>query len=276
MAGLHNVVAEYVSGPAERLFTIEYRPQSAARGFVLFVPPFAGEMNRSRHMISHQARLLAADGYRVVVPDLRGTGDSYGEFRDATWEGWASDLVAVMHASGPGSNLPVIGVGIRLGALLALSAVRKHGLTLQSLVFWGPCLSGANFMSQFLRLRLMSSMIGKSEGGETLADLKASLDAGQSLEIAGYEVSADLYRAIAALELKQLMAGLDIPVSWFELVAADHSPLPMASANAIAALQSAGCKITSEAVAGPKFWSTIETARSDALAEQTLNSLRAA
>ena len=275
MAESHKVVAGFTPGPAERLFTIEYRPRAAVRGFVLFVPPFAGEMNRSRHMISHQARLLAADGYRVVVPDLRGTGDSCGEFGDASWEGWASDLVAVLQASAPDPDLPVIGVGVRLGALLALTAVREHGLTLKSLAFWGPCLSGATFMSQFLRLRLMSSMIGKSDGGEKLADLKALLDAGQSLEIAGYEVSADLYRAIVALELKELMAGLDIPVSWFELVAAADSPVPMASANAIAALTSAGCEISSTAVAGPKFWSTVEITRSDALAEQTLAALRA-
>src|SRR6185436_14934074 len=63
----------------------------------------AEEMNKCRRMIAEAANALAALGVAALVPDLFGTGDSEGEFRDADWETWKADLdTAVAWASEEG------------------------------------------------------------------------------------------------------------------------------------------------------------------------------
>src|SRR4051794_23621058 len=61
---------------------------------IVHVPAFAEEMNKTRRMTAHVARELAARGFGVLQVDLLGCGDSSGDFADATWEQWITDLVA--------------------------------------------------------------------------------------------------------------------------------------------------------------------------------------
>tara|TARA_B110000238_G_C16067394_1_gene413366 strand:- start:879 stop:1052 length:174 start_codon:yes stop_codon:yes gene_type:complete len=49
---------------------------------VIFVPPFAEEMNRSKRMYVLFARLLADAGIKSICFDFAGTGDSSGEWSD--------------------------------------------------------------------------------------------------------------------------------------------------------------------------------------------------
>src|SRR3546814_14337350 len=79
--------ALFIDGPAWRLFAIHHAAAPHCRqglGLV-YLPPFAEEMNRSRRMAALQARALAALGIDVLLLDLFGTGDSAGDFRDARW-----------------------------------------------------------------------------------------------------------------------------------------------------------------------------------------------
>lgn len=64
-----------------------------ARGAVLYIHPFAEEMNKSRRMAARQARLLASSGFCVLQMDLLGCGDSSGVFEDATWDLWLKDVL---------------------------------------------------------------------------------------------------------------------------------------------------------------------------------------
>ena len=261
---------KFVSGATQELFTIEFLPTGDIRGIILFVPPFAEEMNRSRKMVSRQARLFAKRGFHVIVPDLSGTGDSHGEFSDASWDVWRRDLAAIVGALQSRPNAPLSIWALRLGALLALDAVRQHELPVDRLVLWSPCTSGSAFMTQFLRLRLLSSLVGKSDAKESLPELKAVLESGDSIEVAGYEISAELYRAVSGIELKELMAGMKLPLAWLEMVADERMGMPAAASRSIDMLNASGCQIESDVVTGPKFWSTAETTVSDALAERSL------
>ena len=85
----------FLEGAQGRLFALSYHPAQLQthRHGVLIVPPFAEEMNKSRRMLSQQARLLAEDGYLTLLLDLYGTGESDGEFSDASWAGWCEDLM---------------------------------------------------------------------------------------------------------------------------------------------------------------------------------------
>lgn len=263
----------FVRGNAGELFVIEYCPVERCRGIVFFFPAFAEEMNRSRKMVSLQARLLASHGYRVVIADMRGTGDSHGDFSDSTWEGWLEDMLVVVDDKLIDHALPVFIWAQRLGALLALEVLRRIPVPVERLIVWSPVLSGANFMTQFLRLRLMSALIGKSGDSESLTDIKSQLESGESVEVAGYTLSSALYRAISALNFGNAMAGLELPADWFEMVPGEDGSFPMQPAKTAKALNDSGGRIETAVVVGPKFWTTVETTVSHALAERTLQAM---
>ena len=102
------------------LFAIDHPPSSAGEQAVLYIPPFAEEMNKARRMVALQAAELARSGCRVLLLDLYGTGDSAGDFRDARWEFWLDDLTrAVEWLAGQGGRRVTL-LGLRAGCLLAL------------------------------------------------------------------------------------------------------------------------------------------------------------
>lgn len=276
MSRSHRIQPKYVDGDTHPLFVFEALPAGQDRGSVLICPPFAEEMNRSRKMLSRIARRLADRGYRAILPDLGGTGDSYGSFADATAESWARDLAAVAAQSGMTDDSSNTVLALRSGALIALASMTGNALPAQRLILWSPGTTGAALMTQFLRLRLMSAMIGKSGDKETMADLKARLASGKSLEIAGYKLSPALYQTMDALSLEALLNAVRVPVTWFELVADSSSPFPLASAQIAGRLADAGCPVQPVAVAGPKFWSTVEITMAPALETATVECLDAA
>ena len=70
----------------EQRLCLFHAPAGVARSKVLYLHPFAEEMNKCRPMLALTARQLAARGVQVLAVDLHGTGDSSGEFRDARLE----------------------------------------------------------------------------------------------------------------------------------------------------------------------------------------------
>lgn len=249
---------KFVNGCAGQLFVMDYRPASVPLGSVLFVPPFAEELNRARRMVSLQANQLCGHGYQVVVPDLYGTGDSEGNFQDASWNQWRDDLVGVLAACGVDRQLPIYVWGLRLGALLALDVVAKRKIEAATLVLWNPCLVGKDYMTQFLRMRTMAGMIANAVDQESIADLRSILATGQSLEVAGYEVTPELVAAIDDLFIESLLSQIKVPIHWFELVSDAGHDMPPGSARVATKLKEQGRKIHTYAVEGPAFWSTPE------------------
>ena len=85
----------FLPGPSGRLHVVLHAPaEGAPSGAVLFVPPFGDEMNRSRRMVAETARAMACIKLEVLLMDPFGTGDSEGDYGQATWSRWC--------ASGPG------------------------------------------------------------------------------------------------------------------------------------------------------------------------------
>src|SRR5258708_370959 len=91
-----SVTPIFLAGTARRIFGLYHAPAKHARrrGALIYVPPFAEEMNRARRVAALQARALATVGVGVLLVDLFGTGDSAGDFRDARWQTWSDDLSA--------------------------------------------------------------------------------------------------------------------------------------------------------------------------------------
>jgi exosortase A-associated hydrolase 2 len=242
------------AGGGER-FCIFHPASGAPLGSILYVHPFAEEMNKSRRMAALQARAFCARGYNVLQIDLFGCGDSSGDFGQARWALWKDDLRLAQRWLREHAEGPVHLWGLRLGALLAADCARETDRSFASLLMWQPVISGAQFMAQFLRLRLASQMLSGAEAGNGTDQLRTQLAAGQALEIAGYELSPELALAMERLALAAV-APRNVPAQWFE-VNADGKPSP-ALTRACRAWSAAGAEVDVHAVRGEAFWNSVE------------------
>jgi exosortase A-associated hydrolase 2 len=257
------------SEPGQR-FCLYHPPLGACRGAVLYVQPFAEEMNKARRMAALQARALAALGYGVLLLDLHGCGDSSGDFGDARWELWQRDVARGCDWLSEQTKRPVSLWGLRLGALLALAHARAAAPgALERVVLWQPVPSGALYLTQFLRLRVAGEMLGegKEKSGGTDA-LRTALRAGEVLEIAGYDLAPELAHALEALDATALPVT-GCPLHWLEIVAAAERPLPPAAARVTRAWEQAGADVRVQLVPGQAFWATQEIAECQPLVEAT-------
>ena len=266
------------TGAVDSLFCLHHGPAQPTRGLVVYVHPFAEEMNKTRRMAALQSRQLAKLGFAVLQPDLRGCGDSSGDFGDANWAGWVDDVVAACdwllarHAvqGGPAPRLWLW--GLRVGCLIASAAAARLPVE-PGLIFWQPTLRGETALNQFLRLRLAGNML---DGGSrtTLAQLRAQLAETGEVEVAGYRLNAGLADALG-----QAALALPAPacrVLWLETTAQQTPELAPAAAAAIERWRGAGVTVDAHAVGGPAFWQTVEIEEAPALLTITTEALLAA
>lgn len=248
-----------------------YQPAvGVCRGAVVYVPPFAEEMNKSRRMAALLARELAQQGIATLRIDLHGCGDSGGDFADARWLSWRDDVgLASDWLEQHTGHRPAL-LGLRLGALLAMDFAASAPETRKprQLILWQPVLDGASFLTQFLRLRMAGAMMSATGAADnTTAALRTLLAAGQSLEVAGYELSPELALAIDGLKLAPLgRAGCAL--HWFDIGQPARALSP-ATDKALAALRERGIEVDMTRIDGPAFWGTQEIATCQPLLEAT-------
>ncbi len=239
-------------------FCLHHPPHSSAEpvGAVIYVHPFAEEMNKSRRTAAMQSRALAKRGYAVLQMDLFGCGDSAGDFADARWDSWKDDLHRAQHWLMMRSEAPISLWGLRLGALLALDFARDARSEIDKIVLWQPVFNGAQYLNQFFRLLLANDMItGAEQKGGGTQDIRQMLLAGQSVEIAGYEIAPELAAAIDKLDA----AAWDAPASslhWLENTGQANAALSPARKKIADAWEQKGARLSVGMVSGPAFWTT--------------------
>lgn len=249
--------AFFLDTPDGPRFCLFHAPAGECRGALVYVHPFAEEMNRSRRMAALQARALAAQGIGVLLLDLHGCGDSADDFGDASWDGWLRDI-ACARAWIEGKLGRTAGLwGLRLGALLAVAHAQRAPTPPERLLLWQPVTLGSGYLNQFLRLRLAGELLaGGSDSGGTEA-LRAALKAGESLEIAGYTLSPALAEGIDAADARALAPRC--PIHWCEVIAAPGRPLPPAAARVVDTWKLQGSRVEVHLADGPQFWAAPET-----------------
>lgn len=225
-------------------------------------------------MVALTARALAAAGVGVVLLDPHGTGDSGGDFADARWPTWLADVQTAAAWAEAETGGPVGLWGLRLGALLAAQAVAAAPARFARLVLWAPVARGETFLTQFLRIRVAAAMgDGQAGGGESTKALRAAWDAGETVEVAGYEVAPALAAAMDAAALADAPPPATLPVDWFELVAEEgRDPAPGAR-KAAEAWTGAGARVAVDPVVGDPFWSLQEIALAPNLIAATVAAL---
>jgi exosortase A-associated hydrolase 2 len=249
-----------------RRFCLYHPPVGAARGAILYLHPFAEELNRTRRMAALQARCLADQGYAILQWDLLGCGDSEGDFGDATWPLWERDVDAALAWLRARCAAPLWIWGMRAGCLLAAGAARRHaGLT--GLLFWQPLLSGQQALRQFLRIKLAEQMLDEGKG-EGAAALRARLAAGQGVEVAGYLLAPGL---AAGLEVADMTLSGSLRIECLEV--GPSGELSPALAAQVAKWNGAGHRARAAAVIGAQFWQMAEPEEVPALLAATEGAL---
>lgn len=218
---------------------------------MLYVHPFAEEMNKSRRMAALQARAFAVAGWNVLLMDLHGCGDSSGDFGEATWESWQDDVAAGQAWLTARSDGPTWLWGLRVGALVAATAASRSGRP-SSLLLWHPVESGSRFVQQFLRMRVMNDALGGAGERSTVDGLLALLAARASIEVAGYTVSPDLLLPLR--DARMPAPAPDSIARWIEISPLSDPPAP--APPTVASWQAAGVDVAFERIDGPQFWQT--------------------
>ncbi len=258
-----------IEGTAGPLFGIHHGPRRQPTRGVIYLPPFAEEMNRARRMAALQAQALAAFGDGGLVLDPFGCGDSGGEFGDARWEIWRDDAVRAVSWMRQRGYDSVVLVGLRLGALLALDVARDPAVQASRVVLWQPVLRGEQMMTQFLRLRLAADLSGGKRAGESTAEIRKTLIAGTTVEIAGYDLHRDLVAAIDKLTLADLGVACRAPIDWVEIVPQPDQAASPAHGPVADRWRDAGIGFSQHRVVGEPFWALQETATAPALLSLT-------
>ncbi|SFU47641.1 hydrolase 2, exosortase A system-associated [Pseudoduganella namucuonensis] len=254
-------------------FCLFHPPAGLCRGALVYLHPFAEEMNKTRRMAALQSRALAAQGVGVLQIDLLGCGDSSGDFGDARWELWRDDVALAMRWLRERLGREVGLWGLRLGALLAADCARSDAEggampAADRLLMWHPVHTGGACLTQFLRMRLAADMLDKQHAARnSTAALRAALRAGAAQEVAGYELTPALADALDGLELAVLRPSC--PVHWLDVAVSADRPMSPASNKIVGAWREQGVLVDAQVVAGPAFWGTAEIAECPALLEAT-------
>lgn len=239
-------------------------------GGLVYIHPFAEEMNRSRAVAAQQARAFANAGYAVIQIDLAGCGDSSGDFASATWAAWLQDVQLArqwLAARIPGE--PWLW-GLRAGCFLAAGVAQVTPDEPANLLLWQPILSGRQHLNQFLRLKFASDLVQGVAGGGT-ESLAHQLSAGQTVEVVGYTLSPELAQGLERSDLEAIPRGSR--VASFELSGSAQAGLSPALTAQLLRWNSKGCLATGACIAGPAFWQSTEVEPSPDLIKASLDAV---
>lgn len=243
---------------------------------MLYVHPFAEEMNKSRRMAALQSRALAKAGFAVLQIDLLGCGDSTGDSSDAQWDRWIDDLAAAHEWLRKRADGPFWFWGLRAGCLLAADAAAQIKEEDSHFLFWQPASAGKPLIQQFLRLKTAGEMIGGATKG-AVETLRRQLAQGEAIEVAGYALAPQLVQGFDQATLAP-PAGRHPQrrVEWIEVSTRDGATLLPASTVAVERWCAAGFQVRTRIVPGPAFWQTTEIEEAPELIDATLAALAAA
>ena len=244
-------------------------PQAPARGAILYVHPFAEELNKARRMAHLQARRFAALGYAVLQIDLFGCGDSCGDFSAARWALWKRDLATARAWLAERSRGPMHLWGLRLGGLLALECACDAPV--DGIILWQPFLNGRSCINQYLRQSLAARIRAGDNAGPqagSSAALRAELAAHGTLEVGGYELTTPLVAAIDACDAAALRLPA-CPVHWFASGAPAPARLAAGAARLAERWAPGGTTVHLHAIDGLPFWGANEVTECQVLLDAT-------
>jgi len=258
-------------GQDVRLFALHSAPRRNVRGALLFVHPFAEEMNRARRMVALAVQRFVDDGWAVLQVDLAGCGDSSGTLESTSWEDWLGNVDVAATWLQERYPVPLMLWGLRAGCLI-LSEWLGRNKGGHPVLYWHPVSSGRQHMSHFLRMKVAGEVPEGLDARAVLQGMRSRLDLGGSVEVAGYTVSASLVKG-----LEQSM--LDFPAAYggrvcvLEVNSSTRCELSPILASFVNRWRQGGVIVESGVATGPAFWLTQEVTLAPDLIELSREAL---
>lgn len=229
-----------------RLLGVWRGPENAARCWIL-CPPFAEEEKSARRVLTQIAQLIERRGEASLLFSWRGSGDSEGDFADASLSAWRQDLAAACHEAqkrAPAASIALLGV--RLGGSLALQSVAELGA--KELVLIEPLLAGRSFlMQQNAKKQIRAKLTGESEAVPAAPADSAIND------LDGWALGAAMKAELSALDLRHDTPTFSGTTHVFQV-----GPRPEVAPPLAGFAETLGA--TAQAVVMPPFWNLIDYA----------------
>jgi hypothetical protein len=101
-------------------------------------------------------------------------------------------------------------------------------------------------------------MMDSNRAKESTRELREKLRTGDAVEVAGYQLSPQLFRSIEELQLVSLGSPSSPTIHWLEVVSTKGSPLPLANQRVFEMWRKSGVPVSITSVVGEAFWATPE------------------
>ena len=148
---------------------------------VLVIPALFDEANKLRHFTVEMMRKLDAAGVDSMLPDLPGTNESLAPLAEQSLDSWRAAMTSAAQVFGATHCLTVRG-----GALCAPDSV--------PVLHYAP-MAGASLLRGMIRARVLAD---REAGHETSSEVLKAEGAQSGLQLAGYQLGADMFRQLSA------------------------------------------------------------------------------
>ncbi len=266
--------AFFLGAGAERRFCLVTRPEGTPRGALLHVPAFGEELNRSRRMVALATQRLAQEGWLVMQIDLHGCGDSEGDFGDTSWSEWLRDIDRAHQWLLSQTQSPIALWSLRTGSLLASQWLSLSSSPKLPLLAWQPVLSGKQYLTQFLRIKLGADLADSNQARGLLSKIRETLQAGERVMVGGYLLQPALVEGMEASNFA-FSPGHPATLAILEVAAGERVELTPATDTWTEKARAQGMLCEARAISGPKFWQSAEIEVAPALVPASLIALEA-
>jgi exosortase A-associated hydrolase 2 len=241
----------FLNGGGRRLFSILHRPEQATskKVAVVICAPLFEEKLWSHRVLVNCARFLASRGVSVLRFDYFGDGESEGRFEDASVSSRVSDIRDAVEFCGQQTGIGTIYLlGLCYGATLAVAAA-SGSTAISGVVAWAPVMEGKRYLDELLRAHLTAQMVQYRKVIHDREALIARIEAGDSVNVEGYEIRKALYAEMVELDLLSLIRAATRRILVQQISPTDRPDAQYATLNG---LQNSSTEFRS--VRELKFW----------------------
>ncbi|CAM3880167.1 alpha/beta hydrolase family protein [Rheinheimera salexigens] len=247
-----------------------FSPTPVMQHAVIVLPPFAEEMNKSRHIFKQLFNKLAEQNQYGFMLDNYGTGDSEGDLDQASITLWRADLELLIQQIANWGFLTISFISLRFGTLQLFDLLNHYKLPLpiKQVVLWQPMFDPARFWQQFCRIKVAEAMANGDKVSQK--QIEQQLEQGDIIEIAGYPINLAFYKSVQHINATLPSVLTKAQLSWFELSMLDNIAIPVQNMreNLVSKYSLNFKQIKADA-----FWQTTELASADELIALTVQQL---
>lgn len=184
--------ASFFGAGSERMFGYRYTPASPPAGGVVICPSIHAEVLSNYRQEVLLARSLAARGIIVQRFYYRGTGHSFGDVADLTFERMTGDArEALAQVRAEAGTVPVGVLGTRFGGLVAAAVASTDKGS--PLALWEPVTNPSHYWREVFRVRSIQELnVQKPAPSDRLSPVD-EIAARGVVDIVGYPIHRPLY-----------------------------------------------------------------------------------